>query len=44
VIVPCDPTPKMIREGARALDAWSDDALREEVDGAEMARPGSGRR
>lgn len=38
VVVPCEPTPKQVREGARALDAWSDDALREEVDGSEMAR------
>ncbi len=38
VIVPCEPTRQMIVAGTRALDAWSDDALREEVDGAEMAR------
>lgn len=37
VIVPCEPTPKMVREGARTLDLWSDDALAQEIDGAEMA-------
>ena len=37
VIVPCEPTVAMIREGDRALDAWSDDALAEMVDGNEMA-------
>lgn len=38
VIVPCEPTPQMVREGLRALNAWSDDALAEEIDAAEMAR------
>jgi hypothetical protein len=38
VVVPCEPSLSMLREGARALDAWSDDALREEIDGIEMAR------
>lgn len=38
VVVPCEPTPAMLREGARALDAWSDEVLRETVDGVEMAR------
>lgn len=38
VIVPCDPTPAMLREGARALQAWADETLREEVDDIEMAR------
>jgi hypothetical protein len=28
----------MATEGARALDLWSDDALRETIDGTEMAR------
>jgi hypothetical protein len=38
VVVPCIPTSKMATEGARALDLWSDDALRETIDGTEMAR------
>lgn len=37
VAVPCEPTNKMLREGDRALDAWTDDALAEMVDGMEMA-------
>jgi hypothetical protein len=37
VTVPCVPTPAQVREGARALDAWADEALREMVDGPEMA-------
>jgi hypothetical protein len=32
-----EATPAMLREGARALDAWSDQTLRETVDGTEMA-------
>lgn len=35
VIVRC--TPKMVTEGARALDLWSDESLREEIDGRRMA-------
>jgi hypothetical protein len=30
-------TPKMVTEGARALDLWSDESLREEIDGRRMA-------
>jgi hypothetical protein len=37
VIVPCDPDWRMVLAGAKALDAWSDDLLAQEVDGAEMA-------
>jgi hypothetical protein len=38
VVVPCEPTWQQVREGAKALDAWADDATREDVDGSEMAR------
>lgn len=38
VIVPCEPTMNMLIAGTKALDLWSDDALREEIDGTEMAR------
>jgi hypothetical protein len=38
VIVPCEPTWTQVLAGASALDAWSDDAIREDVDGSEMAR------
>jgi hypothetical protein len=31
------PTPEMLREGARALDLWSDESLREEIDAMRMA-------
>lgn len=31
------PTHKMITEGARALDLWSDESLREEIDARRMA-------
>lgn len=36
-VVPAEPTPAMIREGARALDLWSDESLREEIDAYRMA-------
>jgi hypothetical protein len=38
VILPVEATPRMQLEGARALDAWADDALAEAIDGTEMAR------
>lgn len=38
VVVPCDPDWRMLLAGAKALDAWSDETLRETVDGTEMAR------
>lgn len=30
-------TAKMLAEGARALDLWADESLREEIDGTRMA-------
>jgi hypothetical protein len=32
-----DCTPQMLTEGARALSLWSDESLREEIDGRRMA-------
>lgn len=38
VVVPCEPTFMQVIAGAKQLGAWGDDALAQEVDGAEMAR------
>lgn len=38
VVVPCEPDWRMVLAGSQALDAWSDGALAETVDGSEMAR------
>lgn len=38
VVVPCDPTYQQVVAGVKALDAWSDDAISEDVDSPEMAR------
>jgi hypothetical protein len=36
-MTPTEPTSKMVTEGARALDLWSDESLREEIDARRMA-------
>ena len=38
VVVPVEPTWQQVLAGAKALDAWADDAIREDVDGSETAR------